>query len=37
MITVPERGEAPRSHPPGNQKLPDDQLLKANIEVVIDL
>ena len=36
MITLPERGQASRSHPPGIQKLPDDQLLKAHIEVVID-
>ena len=36
MIIMPEKGRASRSHPPGNQKLPDNQLLKAHIEVVID-
>ena len=36
MFTMHERGQAPRSHPLGDQKLRDDQLLKAYIEIVID-
>lgn len=36
MVTMPQNGRAPRSYPPGNQNLPDGQLLKAHIKVVID-
>ena len=36
MVTMPERAQAPRSHPPGDQNLPDDQLQKVHVEILID-